>query len=271
MTSPASLPKRDFAASGHAVLPMSIGPLDVRDVTTFETAISATISFYTDTEAARALLPPFFELDGDPVVHVSHTMYEGVDYLGGRGYNVVSIGVPARYAAADEVVRAPYHPVLWESDPMPVLLGRELGGLAKIYGEVSDARWSNDSYDFELKEYGNRLIVGRLTNLVPVDTDLLDQIKELGTQAFSLGWKFIPSANGTPDTSYVTKYPGEFFWREGWTGDGSLEFTPLDWADAPISHALVKQLASLPQLGIRDVMVLKGSGRLTRSAVRQLG
>ena len=49
-----------------------------------------------------------------------------------------------------------------------------------------------------------------------------------------------------------------------------LDFTPRDWADAPISHALVEQLASLPQLGIGDVMVLKGSGRLTRSAVRRL-
>jgi hypothetical protein len=249
---------------------MSIGPLDVRDVTTFRTAISATISFYTDTDAAQALLPPFFDLDGDPVVHVTHVMYDGVDYLGGRGYNAISIGVPARYAGTDGVVRAPYHPVLWESDPMPVLLGRELGGLAKIYGDVSDARWSDDSYRFELKEYGNRLIAGRLANLVPVDSDVLDQIKERGANSFSLGWKFIPSANGTSDTSYVTRYPGEFFWSEAWVGDGSLDFTPRDWVDAPISHALVEQLASLPQLGIGDVMVLKGRGRLTRSAVRRL-
>jgi hypothetical protein len=99
----------------------------------------------------------------------------------------------------------------------------------------------------------------------------LDQIKAMGADTFSLGWKFIPGVDGKPDTSYVTRYPVESFWSEAWAGDGSLDFMPRDWADAPISHALVEQLASLPRRGIKSGMILKGRGRLTRSAVRRLG
>ena len=47
--------------------------------------------------AARPLVPAALEIPDRPVVTVSRMSYAGVDYLAGRGYNEVTVGITATH------------------------------------------------------------------------------------------------------------------------------------------------------------------------------
>src|SRR5689334_5429357 len=100
-------------------MPIVFGPSPFPDVTTMETVQSVSIPFLTEREAVAALLPPRLEPGEVPLVTVSHTMNRGVDYMGGRGYNIVRISVPAVFRGDVDTEFGPYSPIIWESDAAP--------------------------------------------------------------------------------------------------------------------------------------------------------
>ena len=49
------------------------------------------VSFLTNANQLQKILPPGFELSGDPVVTVFETFMKEIDWLAGRGYNVLGL------------------------------------------------------------------------------------------------------------------------------------------------------------------------------------
>ena len=59
--------------------------------------MAVSVSFLTNAAQLQELLPPGFELMGEPVVTVFETYMKEIDWLAGRGYNVLGVNFPVVY------------------------------------------------------------------------------------------------------------------------------------------------------------------------------
>ena len=103
------------------------------------------VSFLSNAKQIEALLPPGFTLHGDPVVTVSATYMKEIEWLAGRGYNVLGVTIPARFSGQNDQAVGPFLTVLWENLADPIITGREELGFSKIYCELPEIRISGNS------------------------------------------------------------------------------------------------------------------------------
>jgi acetoacetate decarboxylase len=257
--------RRDFATVGvfgSEILPPTS---EIKSVSTIS------IPFLSEPDAIRELLPYHFDVGPDPVVRVGHYTYRGIDYLAGRGYNVLSVNVPAVYRGETELVGT-YNVVLWEGSSHAVNLGRELQGYAKIYGEVPDAVAAAGCLTFECREFGRTLLRGEAHNLVERTPEQMDRLRKAAGQGFSLGWKYIPGPklSSEPDCDYPTKASNPVFYARGWKAEGTVEFCSPSWEEAPVSTRILSKLRQLPIIEYRPAFIGEGTGSAPRSNLERL-
>ena len=106
---------------------------------------SIKVSFLSNAKQLEALLPPGFTLHGDPVVTVSATYMKEIEWLAGRGYNVLGVTIPASFNGQNDRAVGPFLTVLWENLADPIITGREELGFSKIYCELPEIRISGNS------------------------------------------------------------------------------------------------------------------------------
>jgi hypothetical protein len=252
-------------------MPVVFGPSELPEVTRMGDVCSVSIAFRTEVEAVAPLLPPWFQPLDPPVVTVVHSMLRKVDYLGGRGYNLVRVQVSAAYRGpAHDPIDAAYALVIWENDTRPIVLGRELGGYAKVFGDVTDLVATPDGHRFEVGEDGARLLDGEVSGLVPVTGGALAAQQAAARTSVSLGWKYVPGLGKEPDVDYPTKLTSHAELTEVWTGTGSVRFARPDRAQAPVGARIVERLGRLPVLEALPSTLVRGSSTLPRRAVVRL-
>ena len=242
-------------------------------VSRFDGVETLAVRFVTDPAALRAMVPGFFELPEEPVVSVAHSHNIGVDWLGGRTYYVSRVEVPVTYRGPSETLSASFSTVIWESDPKPVILGRELQGYQKIVGNVPPHELNGTDATFECREYDTVLFRGELRDLAPVDAAtfalMRDQLAEKGQE--SLGWKYIPNPEGGADVDYVTRLLFRGTLTEMRQGSGEIAFVTPEWRDAPGCAHIMAALARLPILEYRPAVMTRWSNvTLPRDEVRRI-
>jgi Acetoacetate decarboxylase (ADC) len=252
-------------------MPTVFGPSLIPDHSTWGGVEMVSVSFATSRAAATALVPDGVDVVGEePVVTVSRMTYTNVDYLAGGGYNEVTVGVAASVADEGGPVRGSFMPVVWVDEPIPIQIGREFLGYAKVPGELPPAVSNPDGYEFELRERDTLLLRGRASELQPLTGERLDRLQHGAAKMTALGWKYIPSMSGPADADYPTRIPLSFEWDSVSTGSGSLEFTSPAWAAAPVSARIVAALGALPVLAPPRATVATGRGSIDRTAARRL-
>ena len=107
---------------------------------------SLTVSFLTNREQLAALLPPRFELAGEPVVTIQASYMTEIEWLAGRGYNVLGVSFPATYCGEQDHVTGSFLTILWENLTDPIITGREELGFAKVYCELPSPRVLHGSW-----------------------------------------------------------------------------------------------------------------------------
>jgi hypothetical protein len=248
-----------FGAS--AAIPVSAG---------FQT-YTATLTFATEPDALVRLMPRWFQPAGDPLVSVTYTRMIGMDWMGGRDYNIVSLGTPAVYVGGPEEVRGRYTLAIWESDCAPILAGRELMGSPKLFGQIPDVDVTEPEFTFSCREYDALLVEGTLHDLADLSAEQLAPLTAAGRNSVGLNWKYLPGPDGVPDADYPTALYMSTPYDWARRGAGSVRFgTPSD-AEAPYSGKIARALAKLPLLELRDALALHASGcALFRSKTRRL-
>jgi hypothetical protein len=252
-------------------MPVVFGPSLLPAVTEMSSVCTVNVGFLTDPRALEPLVPYHFTLGEPARVTIAHTTNRGVDYLGGRGYNIVRVTIPALYRRADRTIAAVYNPVIWESDTNPIIAGREWGGYAKIHGRIPDLEQTPDGCSFECWEYDARLLRAELTGLTPLVGEQLAAVQRASAEVIALGWKYIPGCSGGADVDYPTRLVGNYDYTEAFVGTGSVRFERPDPQAAPFSSRILAVLASLPVLSVEPATVLRGSMKLPRVAVERLG
>jgi len=243
-------------------------------VTAVDEVMTQMVRFRTDRQALRQLIPSFFELPDEPVITVAHAHNIGVDWLAGRTYRLARVDTQVTYRGEEETVTGPFTMVVWESDPRPVIVGRELQGYQKLVGNVPPHDDRDGGGSFECYEYEARLFRGELRDLEPVSAEGLARMQAGLDRAghVTLGWKYIPKPEGGADVDYVTRLPMRARLAEVRQGAGTVAFDSPAWEEAPGSAHIVAALKSLPILEWRsavatrmvDVTLPRGEARRIR-------
>jgi hypothetical protein len=251
-------------------MPAVFGPSLLPDRTTFGQVGMVSISYLTTPDAAAALVPHHFRLPSEPVVTFSRMTYGQVDYLGGRGYHELTVGISAICDTDDGEVRGSYMPVVWIDDGAALVAGREYMGYAKIEGDLPAVESAEAWRSFEVGEYGARLLRGRVDGLAPLDDARLEGARQAAAATTVLGWKYIAGPEGAVDADYPTAIHLAFEWSAAWSGDGRITFDEPPPAAAPFSSRVVAALAALPVVRYRRALVAEGRGTIDRAATRRL-
>jgi len=98
-----------------------------------------------EAAALRAMLPPGFVLAGAAELTFVFTYMTNIAWLGGRGYNTLSVTMDTLYSGPGGPARGPLMLVLWENMCDPIITGREQLGIAKIPCELPEPTVSGTS------------------------------------------------------------------------------------------------------------------------------
>lgn len=217
----------------------------------------ATLQFLTDEGRLRELLPPGFQLEGEPVVSVEFTRLRQLEWLAGRGYNMLGVKLPARFEGRQDRARGHFLAVLWESRPEPIISGREELGFAKLYAELAGPRvlcgrhqytasWDGHSFFQMQLELGEAVTIDATADAAQPADDV---------QRGTLHYRYMPkvSAPGQADVAEAVLTPATH--KAGPTsvqcGTGSLSFIRSSWEQLPTMSHIVNALAELPLIEIR--------------------
>ena len=230
------------------------------DESTGRECFKYTLSFLTAPEALTKHLPPRFSLAGEPVVSVYTRYKKNIQWLGGRGYNVVNVSFPARFEGKKESVTADFVSVVWENLTEPILTGREELGCPKIFADIPDPMEVNGSTYCSASWMGFKFLDIRIANLRPAteEENRLAAAKAAQSAGFFY-YKYIPRSGdwGLPDVEYAVLTPKETpnvsITRRRY-GKGSVSFSQAAWEDLPTQYMIVN---ALRELEIREMLEAK--------------
>ncbi len=205
------------------------------------------VSFLSNADQLNALLPECYELGDKPVVTVSATYMTEIEWLAGRGYNLLGVTFPAVFKGEKDLVRGPFLSVLWENLADPIITGREELGFSKIYCELPEPRITRGEAQAVAGWLGFNFLDIGLSNLVEQSTEASGGG---GNVDGTLHYKFMPRTGewGTPDICYPVITPstgGNSKLLERWTGDGEIAWNRARWEDLPTMYNIVNMLADL--------------------------
>ena len=237
--------------------------------------VSIATSFLTDPSHLKALLPPRFELAGEPIVTVELSVLSELAWLAGRGYSILYIRFPACYKGTRDTVTGSFLPVLWENKPDPILTGREELGFSKLFCDLQPPRVFRNSVVATGSWEGHQFVELAVDDLVDTDPVVpappgLGNVKSAGV----LHYKYLPDTEnwGQSAIEHACLSPagGSVQVRRVQLGTGRVKFLPTSWEQMPTQYHVVSALAALPQLENRGSWVAEVCGGGDLSDQRKL-
>ena len=229
-----------------------------RDVT------ALTVSYVTDREKLAALLPPKFSVAEEAIVSVFFACNKGVDWLAGRGYNMIGVNANVVYQGAEERMEGSYCLVIWENLTDPILTGRELQGIPKVFADIPDHHVNSGVWHAGASHYGNRIVDLKVSSVrAPELEEVAAAHAARQGRDNPMAWRFIPPTGGEGANMYeYFTYPSENHITQMHLGTGELAWNTLTWDQNPTQYHIVNTLAALPILEYRPAMVTRGSTNL---------
>jgi acetoacetate decarboxylase len=248
-----------FEPNKRYFMPPHFGPAPQWPVAHYGDLTQFTILYSTNKDALAALLPEPFEPADDPVVTVYCQMCRQVDFMAGRGYNIVGVNLAAVFNGKKDHFAGSYAAVLWENDFFPIVTGREQLGAPKLYADIPDPQQEGNNWRFHCSLYGTRLVEGEIRNTTPTDDTVRQQIEQMAKETTWMGWKYIPKADHTgPELSFPTVIPTRPTIRQAWLGEGSHRFLDTTFESAPTSDYVMQGLRTLVVKEYRAAAITKG-------------
>lgn len=223
------------------------------------------LSFLTNAAQLEAMLPPGFQLEGDPVVTVSASYISEIEWLAGRGYNTLGVSFPAHYKGKKDSVRGQFLTVLWENLTDPIITGREELGFSKIYCELPSPLHLRGEYRITASWLGFKFLDMQLTNPRELARDEIDELQQSASSEGILHYKYMPRTGewGKADIAYATLTPTAAPNRrilEQHLADGQLKFHHARWEDMPTQYNIVNAFADLEIHEYRGASLTKTIG-----------
>ncbi|MDN4526409.1 acetoacetate decarboxylase family protein [Fictibacillus fluitans] len=227
--------------------------------------ISLDFSFTSDGKWLADFLPEGFELVR-PEVSIAFNQLRIDNFLYGGSYNLISVNVPARFRGRQDQLEAQFPLIIWENNTIPILGGREVDGQPKIYADIQDLHFSENTYFTNASYQGNTFLRLQMNNPKPVSQQQLEQAKEAAKNANKFGYRYIPKVGGPgADLIQSTVYPMSMKLTGVWIGEGNFQWTLLpqvyrtQLTNDIDYYNIIKQLATLPVYETKPVSMSAGS------------
>ena len=199
------------------------------------------VGFRTDASKLETLLPPGFALRGEPIVSVSCATFRNLYWLAGRGYGILSVDFPVRYAGRTETIDGNFCPVIWEGRPEAVVTGRDELGFSKMPADIPEIDWDQDA--------GTAWCAVSSMEHVFCEVSLTELLEEENPA------KVLP---GSGATAQNISFDGFAFRR--WTGRGAVTWHKATFEQLPIQFPIVNALADLDIHEVVDSEMVSFSG-----------
>jgi hypothetical protein len=226
------------------------------------------VSFLTNREQLEEMIPEGFEVIGEPVATVFTSHMKEIEWLAGRGYNVLGLNFMVRYNGKKDTAEGPFLTVLWENLTDPILTGREQLGFNKIYCELPDPVVYGGATHLTASWLGFRFLDIKLSNMKemdPKDYTKPGPARSDGIVEGQMHYKYIPKTGvwGEPDVAYPVISPsgaGSSKITGMWKGDGTIEFQKARWEDLPTQFRIVNAFAALEIKEYRGAVITQSVG-----------
>lgn len=209
-------------------------------------------SFVADPDQLKALLPPGFKPREPYSLNFSFGYSKEIEWLAGRGYNLFGVSVPATYCGKQNIVHGDLLLVLWENMADPIITGREELGFSKVYCELPEARFIEDTVICRASWDGCQFAQLQLSGLKDVSEQELPQSPSQGlVSEGTLHYKYFPktSAPGEVDVEYAVLTPADI---PNGTVDkimlartAKMQFRHSSWEELPTLVHIVNTLSKL--------------------------
>jgi Acetoacetate decarboxylase (ADC) len=244
------------------------------DAKTTHRRTTVTVKGLSDASSLAAILPPDFELRGDPIVTCELSYMTEIAWLGGRGYNMLGMQIPVAFHSAEGVVAGDFLSVLWENLADPILSGRDELGHNKIFADIEPARVIDGRQHHTMGWMGHRFFEMELHNIQEASEPLQVDRESKGL----LNWKYVPKTGldcrGEAELSSITLTPAGNPHRRilrSWHADGSFRFLHSNWEDLPTQFQIVNAFAEMPIHEFRSASIVESIGNRDLGDTRTLG
>jgi len=213
--------------------------------------LTVSASFLTDAARLERHLPEGFALVGEPVVTVDFHYMTGIDWLAGRGYNMIFVSWPAAFTGRREKAIGKFLAVIWENLADPIIAGRDEIGHPKLYAEIEEPRLWDGAQIGVAGWMGFRFLdvtVSELRDATPSPAKTPSD----GTMML----KYVPrtGTRGETDLQQVTITPAgdpDMTIERQQTGVSAVRFHRASASDLPTMHHVVNALGDLPVIEAR--------------------
>ncbi len=215
----------------------------------YENIESVMLQYETEKEAIIPLLPEVFRPADEPLVTVAYSQSQGVDFMAGNGYRIFSVAVSARYDGEKDHFEGNLVLAMFEDAAVPIVTGRELQGIPKIFADISPVRTlNNDRIRCEVSLWGHFLLGISMDLPMKRQNALVSKAAgKLSSNQPILAYKYIPSLDGPPDADYPTILWMDYRFDQLWLGkNGEIEFGDPEERDVGFYKAILDSVRSLP-------------------------
>jgi len=231
--------------------------------------------YVTEADSITPLLPDCYTVAQEPLVGVMFSYYDGVSFMAGQGYNVAAVRVAARFDGAKDHVDGDYYLILFEDHGLPIVTGRELSGIPKMYGDIPPIETlSNGNMRCQTSFLGNTIFGLEISQLKEQNRAARAAAEKMMNARPMLGYKYIPSYEGPPDVSYPVTLRYEMKIDKLWLGNtGSVFFGELEGLMGTVANPVKNVIEALKSLAVKEVkqtIQLQGSMVLRNDLSQQL-
>jgi len=282
----------EYKPGKHYLMPIQFGPQPgfrepvqglIPDHKNFPKRRTAFIHYLTRAEQLAEILPPGFELWGEPLISFEISHHTEVQWLGGRGYCAFGVNYPARYVGKKETVHGMFRSVTFEDPPDVITSGREDLGCHKLYCELPVPRVVQGSYYYTASLYGRKFFDLELHDLEEVTAQSSADRPFVGKPSMDgvrseglLYYKYIPRINapGVADVEHAVLLPSDYpnltVEKVYKAKRASAGFIHSTWQDLPKYFHVVNALAGLDLLEFRGASLTFTRGGKDLSDMRAI-
>jgi len=249
----------EFDPNAHYMMPAHFGPRVGKGSARYGDVTGISVTYLTERDQLAKYLPKPLEVGEEPLVTVSYTMNREIEWLAGGSYNIIGVNCSAVFNGEVDHVVGGFCLVMWENLTDPILTGRELQGIPKIYADIPDHTIFQGEWRTCAAYRGHKIVDIVVKDLEPLTAAELEAISNAPRGAW-MGWRYVPNV-GAPGAaiSHATLFPTTSTPpKEIWKGKGEVIWHHLTWEQNPTQHHIVNALADLPILEYRAAFVTKG-------------
>lgn len=252
-----------FEPQSFYMMPAHFGPRFRKGSAMYGDVTTIAITYLTDRKLLARFLPEPFEVGPEPLVSVSYAMNRKIEWLAGACYNIIGVNVSAVFKGKVDQLTGNYCLVMWENLTDPILTGREIQGIPKIYADIPDHTICEGIWRTCASYRGHKIVDLMIKDLKPLAPQEVKVIEKMAREGNWMGWKYIPKTGESgAEVSHATLFPTEPTFTEAWNGNGEVKWYRLTWEQNPTQFYIVNALEELPIIEFRSAVMLKGSTNL---------